>query len=107
MRVSLVVLLVLCWMGCSGAASTVSRTDGMRERITVEGQVAVRGNEPFTGILLQTDQSNYYVLDVDDARRASLVGTLPARYRVTGLLYGAEWGGKRYAHLRPLQMERR
>ncbi len=105
MRVLLLLLLILGAVGCAGPASSTSGTTGMQEFITVEGRVSVRGNEPFSGVVLQTDQSNYYVLALDAAQRAAMVPTLPARYRISGLLYGAEWNGQLYAHLRPSLIE--
>ena len=74
---------------------------GTSEAITVEGRVSVRGNTPFTVLLLETDEGLQYILALDDAARADLQPRLPARYRATGTLYEARWGGQPYAHLRP------
>ncbi len=101
MRILLVLLPALCWLGCAGPAPSHTA----HNVLTVEGRVSVRGHTPFTGVLLETDQRNFYVLALDEAARRDLVPELPARYRVTGLLYGADWNGIRYAHLRPTKME--
>lgn len=105
MKSLLLLLLGLCWLGCSGpnAAPGEARTADV---ITVEGQLSVRGNTPFTAVLLETDQRNLYVLALDDADRRALEPGLPARYRITGVLYANTWNGHPYAHLKPTTMEK-
>ena len=78
--------------GCTG--SNASSSD---EPVTVEGRVTVRGNEPFTAYLLQTDSRNAYVLVFEEGPDAPQA---PARLRVTGALYLADWNGQSYTHLR-------
>ena len=104
MKSLLLVLLSVCWLGCSGPAGTATPTRS--DVITVEGRASVRGNTPFTGIMLETNQRNTYVLVFDDAEGRALEADLPARLRVTGDLYVAEWNGMSYAHLRVTTMER-
>lgn len=67
------------------------------DRITVEGTVSVRGAEPFTGIFLETDDRNSYVLRLNTVLRAGL--DTPGRRRVTGVLTVDTWNGLRLAHL--------
>ena len=79
-------------VGCTG-----TRPAAPSEPITVEGRTSVRGNEPFAEYVLQTDDRNAYVLTFEDG--ADLPPN-PARLRVTGTLYLADWNGRPYAHLR-------
>jgi hypothetical protein len=72
--------------------------------ITVEGVVTVRGNEPFTGLWLDTDARTHYVLVLDPAERAGLAN--PARYRVSGHVYRDDWNGMSMAHLDVFEMSR-
>ena len=99
-------LLFLCvgWLGCAGAGAP-SNSQAV-DTITVEGQVSVRGNTPFTVVMLETDQRLFYVLALDEAERRTLEGGLPARFRVTGALYADDWNGRPFAHLKPRSMER-
>ncbi len=110
MRFSLLLLPALMWLSCAGPARTTdpaaSTPRALENVITVEGRVSVRGHEPFSAVLLETDQRNFYVLALEEAARQAFQRDLPARYRITGVLYGADWDGMRYAHLRPLKMER-
>lgn len=101
-------LLFLCvgWLGCSGAQAPSKQRARAADTITVEGQVSVRGNMPFTVVMLETDQRLYYVLALDEAERQTLEGGLPARFRVTGTLYADDWGGRPFAHLKPTAIER-
>ena len=98
-------LLSLCWLGCSGPNAPSDQARAV-DVITVEGQVSVRGNTPFTVVMLETDQRNLYVLALDENERRTLEPGLPARYRITGLLYADTWNGQPYAHLNPTAMER-
>ena len=104
MRILLYVLLGLGWLGCAGASGTNQLTSD--DVITVEGQVTVRGNVPFTALMLETDQHNLYLLVLGEAERQSLDATLPARFRITGAVYVDDWNGRPYTHLRPIAMER-
>ncbi len=105
MRMVLCLLLGLCWLGCAGTTSGTNQLTS-DDVITVEGQVTVRGNTPFTAIMLETDQRNLYVLVMGEAQRQALQPTLPGRFRITGAVYADDWNGRAYAHLRPIVMER-
>lgn len=105
MKSLLLVLLSLGWLGCAGAAGTASQATPS-DVITVEGQATVRGNTPFTGIMLETGQRNTYVLVFDEDEKRTVQADLPARLRVTGVLYVDDWNGMPYAHLRVTAMER-
>lgn len=74
-----------------------------RDVITVTGEVWQRGNAPFTALVLTTDQANDYVLVVDESRTRIQA---PARVRVTGRVYAADWNGIRFAHLEVMEIER-
>ncbi len=80
-------VLATCLASC--ATDRVPEAD----TITVEGMVAVRGNEPFTAYVLETSDRNTYVLVFPEAVET------PARLRVTGRLYLGEWEGQSYAHI--------
>ena len=73
------------------------------EPITVEGRVAVRGNEPFAAYVLRTDDRNAYVLTFESGADRPQT---PAHLRVTGTLYLDDWNGRPYAHLRVQAWER-
>ncbi len=105
MRLLIYLLLGLCWLGCAGATSGTNQLTS-EDVVTVEGQVTVRGNTPFTAIMLETDQRNLYVLVLGEAERRALQHTLPARFRITGAVYADDWNGRTYAHLRPIVLER-
>ena len=105
MRILFCLMLGLCWLGCAGATSGTNQLTS-EEVITVEGQITVRGNTPFTALLLETDHRNLYVLVMGEAERQALQPTLPARFRITGAVYADHWNGKTYTHLRPIAMER-
>jgi len=79
--------------GCTvGAALPVA------EVITVTGDITVRGNEPFTEVVLITQENNWYVLDLTRDQRAALM--TPARARVTGILRLGEWSGRPFTRLK-------
>ena len=105
MRTFLCLMLGLCGLGCAGAPSGTTPLTS-QEVITVEGQITVRGNTPFTALVLETDQRNLYVLVMGEAQRQALQPTLPAHFRITGAVYADHWNGKTYTHLRPIAMER-
>ena len=98
LRIVPVVALTLL-AACSGAQMVTEQV------VEVEGRVNVRGNEPFTAVVLQTDDNNYYVLTLSEEQRAGLVN--PSRQRVRGVVYAGEWNGQRWAHLRVQALERR
>lgn len=95
-------LLGVCWLGCASGTAQLTSEDV----ITVEGQVTLRGNTPFTALMLETDQHNLYVLVMGEAQRQALESTLPARFRITGAIYADDWNGQRFTHLRPIALER-
>jgi hypothetical protein len=66
--------------------------------ITVTGDITVRGNEPFTEVVLITQENNWYVLDLTRDQRAALM--TPARARVTGILRLGEWNGRPFTRLK-------
>ena len=105
MKSLLLLLLGLCWLGCAGTDAPSDQARAL-DVITVEGQASVRGNTPFTAVMLETDQRNLYVLALDEADRHTLERELPARLRITGVLYLGDWNGLPYAHLRPTSVER-
>lgn len=90
MRLSIVLLMVL-------ASSCSAPRAAFVDRITVEGMVSVRGNEPFTAVMLESDGRNLYVLRLEPADRAALL--TPQRYRVTGVLSVDDWNGVRLTFL--------
>ncbi|MEZ4701864.1 MAG: hypothetical protein R2834_16115 [Rhodothermales bacterium] len=89
-------LMLLLLAGCSGARP-------MPNEIVVEGMVTARGNAPFVVQLLETDQQNAYVLVMDEAIRNQYVN--PARLRVSGVVYVADWAGRPFTHLRVTRLE--
>ncbi len=91
-------------IGACGCALSVPILE--TETITVMGVATVRGNVPFTTVMLETEERNLYVLVLDDEQRAALDRTLPARLRVTGELYRGEWHGRPIAHLRCQALQR-
>ena len=105
MKSLLLILFCIGWLGCAGT-NTAATAMQDAEMITVEGQASVRGNTPFTAVLLETSQRNLYVLVLDDAERQALEADLPTRLRVTGMLSIDTWNGIRYAHLKPTAMDR-
>lgn len=97
MRYLLFLTLVLLGMGC---ASSGPATEPEGTTIVVEGTLSMRGNEPFTALVLETAERNTYVLNVDDMQQEVLDYGTPVRARVSGILYQDTWNGQPYAHLR-------
>jgi len=85
--------------GCT--ASSVGL--GSSDIITVEGMINVWGAEPFTVIVLHTEESNTYVLVLDDDERSNLI--TPVTARVTGRVYVDTWRGQPFAHLDVTSMD--
>lgn len=96
MRFFSILLLVASLFAACAAPQATSTTD----TITVEGTVTYRGNEPFSALVLETDQRNLYVLNVDDMQADAIASNTPMRVRATGTLYRDEWNGQPIAHLR-------
>ena len=96
------ILVGLLAVGIAACAPTARMVDDV---ITVEGEVSVRGSEPFTAVWLETDDANSYVLVTASTEQAD--GFLSSgRYRVTGAVYRDEWNGFSVAHLRVRRFER-
>ena len=90
------------------AACAASRNDEA-DLLTVEGWISVQGHEPFTKLVLRTDQRNEYVLNEEvlaEEERIELPSDEPAHLRVTGKLYKDDWNGRPYAHLRVTSWKR-
>lgn len=100
LRASTSFLLMLLLAACASSPRAT-----LDEIITVEGRASVRGNAPFTALVLETDARNLYVLETTDAT-ARLRDAVPGRFRVTGTLYRDDWNGRPYAHLRVSHWER-
>ena len=111
MKLHAAVLLLLLAAGCSGPSATTdlppsgSRVTNV-DMIQVEGYVSARGNAPFSRVVLETDDRNFYVLALDREAEGRLRAALPGRYRAVGILMMGEWDGRPSAHLRPIEMER-
>lgn len=85
----------------AACTSTAPRTTA--DTITVEGQVSMRGNEPFTAYMLETANQNLYVLTFEEGQEQTF--TTAARYRLTGTVSSAQWNGRPFAHLQVLSAE--
>ncbi len=94
-------LLVLLLAGCAGGLAAIEQSTS----ITVVGRATVRGHEPFTAVVLETNQQNLYVLVLDDTRWNATRAALPTRLRVTGVPYAGWWNNQRLAHIRPMAIE--
>lgn len=68
------------------------------ERVTVTGDITVRGNEPFAQVVLITDDNHWYLLDMTSEQRDALM--TPARATITGPVRLGEWNGRPFARLR-------
>lgn len=99
----LVLLLLVLGVGCTSSAPATSTTDA--DTITVEGTITLRGNEPFTAYMLETEDRNSYVLNLEDLPEEEQSMTTPLTARVTGTLYADAWGDRTYAHLRVASLE--
>lgn len=100
----LMVLLVMgaCFLsGCVQSRSTSAR-QGSTAEITVEGTVNSFGAEPFTAVILNSDERNSWVLELSAEDRDRLM--MPARVRVTGTVHAADWQGRLRAHMRVREM---
>ena len=82
--------------------SCTENRDVSPDTITVEGEVTVRGNEPFAAHLLETREHDVYVLDF----AGGTAPPTPAHLRVTGRLYEDEWMGAEYLHIEVASIER-
>lgn len=91
----LVMLFVLAMM--AGACATGSSIPA-QDVITVTGDITVRGNEPFTEVVLITDDNNWYLLDLTREQRSDLL--TPARATITGPVSLGEWNGRPFTRLR-------
>ena len=74
------------------------------DEVSVQGVVSVRGHEPFTELVLQTADRNYYVLKfADPEERSRMQNASPASFAVRGEVYRDVWGSRAFAHLRVLE----
>lgn len=89
---------LLIQTGCSS-----SRTAEM-DLAEVQGTVTVRGNEPFTAVMLQTMEDNWYILDLTPEQRSGLVN--PSVQRVRGQIFLGDWNGRPFTHLKVVEIER-
>lgn len=90
--------IVLCTAAqCASPRGSSNGTSAIVDTITVEGDVTARGNEPFSAYVLETDERNFYVLELPDELADDFA--TPARIRVTGRLYRGEWEGRPFAHI--------
>lgn len=87
-------LFIILLAGCSASSQMATPT------LTLEGAVSLRGNTPFTALMLETDQRNQYVLEMTEAQREALEQASPAYVRMTGTVYKDSWNGMPWAHLR-------
>ncbi|MFT5142791.1 MAG: hypothetical protein ACI80V_000443 [Rhodothermales bacterium] len=93
---SMVALVLLA--GCMSPRATGSTA------FEIEGRVTVRGNEPFTAVILETEQGNWYVLELTPEQRTGLVN--PSMQRVFGELYRGDWNGRPFATIRVATIQR-
>ena len=70
----------------------------------MDGRVTVRGNEPFTAVILETESGNWYKLDLTPAQRTGLAN--PSWQKVVGEVYLGDWNGRPFATLRVRSLER-
>ncbi len=92
-------VILLSAVGVFGCSPHLPRAESA-STLTVEGIASVRGNEPFTRIMLTTDERNSYVLAFSsEEQRSELQRQAPARFRVSGRLYADSWQGRTWAHL--------
>ncbi len=92
---SLLVSMVIVLFGCSASRAP-------SDSLTLEGLVTVRGNEPFTAIILQTRGRIYYILKLSIEQHRVLI--TPGSYSVTGRLYQDNWNGRNYPHLAVIKL---
>jgi len=71
--------------------------------MVVQGTITVRGNVPFTAVILQTTSRNHYILTLSPEMRARLI--TPSIRKVTGYLYLDQWNGRDFAHLDVISIE--
>lgn len=91
-------LLLLLVGGCASVPQIEE------ERISVIGEVTVRGQQPFSEYVLVTEEGNFYVLDFPDESAESV--STPARLEVTGRLHRDVWEGRPYAHIEVAEWKR-
>jgi hypothetical protein len=96
------VVIVVVTIALAGIVSSCAPAPYRVEPMTVEGTISVQGNEPFTAVILQTSERNYYVLSLSPEMRARL--SAPTIRKVTGYLYLDQWNGKDFAHLDVIQI---
>jgi len=97
------VILLLASACTSSSLKEQSRAEASVDLLTVEGVITVRGNEPFTAVILQTENRNSYILKMSPEMRLRLI--TPAYRRVTGRMYLDKWNGRDFVHLEVYRME--
>lgn len=106
MRLTLLLLFFVgLYLGTGCASPETTRTATNESVLTVEGTITLRGNEPFTTYVLETEDRNSYVLNLEELADEQQSFTTPVDARVTGALYADTWGDRPYAHLRVTTME--
>lgn len=88
-------LFVTSLLAVGGCAETSSITT--HDVITVTGNITVRGNVPFTEVVLITDDNNWYLLELSPEQRQALL--TPARATVMGRIRLGEWNGRPYTRM--------
>lgn len=94
-------LVVAFLMLLVGACATTPKTPA--DVITVTGDITVRGNVPFTEVVLITDDNNWYLLELTAEQRDGLM--TPARAQVTGPIHLGEWNGRPFTRLRVIELQ--
>ena len=94
-----VLILLAVVLLSASCASTPYRVQPM----VAQGTITVRGNVPFTAVILQTTSRNHYILTLSPEMRARLI--TPIIRKVTGYLYLDQWNGRDFAHLDVISIE--
>lgn len=100
-------MLRLFFAGLLVLAAGCATTAPMTQMTTVEGQVTVVGSEPFTQVLLVTDDRHAYILTGEGTPMTTVANNTPGRFEVTGEVYVDQWNGSRHAHLRVVEASRK
>ena len=74
------------------------------QEIEVQGTVTVRGNEPFTAVIMETPSGNWYKLELTPEQRGGLVN--PSVQWARGTVYRGDWNGRPFATLRVTEIRR-
>lgn len=90
-------LVVSAMLFILGACASTPKAPA-QDVITVTGDITVRGNVPFTEVVLISDDNNWYLLELTNEQRDELM--TPARATVTGPISLGEWNGRPFTRLR-------